>query len=46
MCSQPVCWPGVGTEYIKEDKVLMSDLQVRHEGLLKGTLGVKRTTMN
>jgi hypothetical protein len=35
-----------GTGFIKEDKVLTSDLQVRHMRFLKGTLGVKRTTTN
>jgi hypothetical protein len=35
-----------GTEFIKEDKVITSDLQVQHMSFLKGTLGVKRTTMN
>jgi len=47
MCSQPVRMLAVwGTEFIKEDKVITSDLQVQHMSFLKGTLGVKRTTMN
>jgi len=47
MCSQPVRMLAVwGTEFIKEDKVFTSDLQVQHMSFLKGTLGVKRTTTN
>ena len=38
--------PGVvgHSKFIKEDKVFTSDLQVRCLCLLRGTLGVKRTT--
>ena len=47
MCFQPVRMLAVwGTEFIKEDKVFTSDLQVQHMSFLKGTLGIKRTTMN
>ena len=47
MCSQPVRMLAVwGTEFIKEDKVITSDLQVQHMSFLKGTLGVKHTTTN
>jgi hypothetical protein len=35
-----------GTEFIKEDKVITSALQVQQMRFLKGTLGVKRTTKN
>jgi len=35
-----------GTEFIKEDKVFTSDLQVRHMIFLKGMLVVSRTTTN
>jgi hypothetical protein len=36
----------LGTDFLKEDKVFMSYLQVRHISFLKGTQGVKRTTTN